>query len=309
MSAIRIALIGLGKIARDQHLAAIRGSTSFELAATASPDCSGLEDCPHFRDIEALLAGEIGCDAVALCTPPQRRFELAARAIAAGKHVLLEKPPGTTPSDLIALEEMARAAAISLFTSWHSRFAGGVEPAKAWLAGREIRTVEIVWREDVRVWHPGQTWIWKPGGLGVFDPGINALSIATHILPGPLRVTTASLDVPRNVAMPIAAQLRLEGRAGLPVSVDLDFRQTGQQSWDIVVATDAGVLRLCNGGADLFLPTEHRSFEDREYAGLYARFADLIHAGASEVDARPLQLVADAFLLGERQAVEAFYDS
>jgi D-galactose 1-dehydrogenase len=43
--------------------------------------------------------------------------------------------------------------------------------------------VNVIWREDVRVWHPGQDWIWQPGGLGVFDPGINALSIITHILP------------------------------------------------------------------------------------------------------------------------------
>jgi hypothetical protein len=43
--------------------------------------------------------------------------------------------------------------------------------------------VEIVWHEDVRKWHPGQQWIWEPGGFGVFDPGINALSIATRIFP------------------------------------------------------------------------------------------------------------------------------
>ena len=32
-------------------------------------------------------------------------------------------------------------------------------------------------------WHPGQEWIWQAGGFGVFDPGINALSIVTRILP------------------------------------------------------------------------------------------------------------------------------
>ena len=51
-----------------------------------------------------------------------------------------------------------------------------------WLAGRTIRRVECTWKEDVRVWHPGQAWIWEPG-IGVFDPGINALSVLTRILP------------------------------------------------------------------------------------------------------------------------------
>jgi hypothetical protein len=54
-----------------------------------------------------------------------------------------------------------------------------------------IYTVRIEWREDVRVWHPGQTWIWEPGGFGVSDPGINALSVATRILPRPFFLTNA----------------------------------------------------------------------------------------------------------------------
>lgn len=305
---IRIALVGLGKIARDQHLAAIRDNGAFVLAATVSPDTTGMDAVAHFPDFASLLAEGPPFDGIALCTPPQVRFELAACAIAAGKHVLLEKPPGATPSEVLSLEEMARAAGVSLFTAWHSRFAGGVGPARDWLAGRTIIEVDIVWREDVRVWHPGQSWIWRPGGLGVFDPGINALSILTAILPGPWRLAEAQLEVPENVVMPIAAALRLEGEAGFPVRVDLDFRQTGAQSWDIVVTTSAGVMRLANGGADLSLPTEHRHFEDREYAGIYARFHDLIRAGGRDVDVRPLQLVADAFLLANRQVVAAFHD-
>ena len=47
----------------------------------------------------------------------------------------------------------------------------------SWSSGR------IIWKEDVHHWHPGQRWIWEPGGFGVFDPGINALSVLTEILP------------------------------------------------------------------------------------------------------------------------------
>jgi D-galactose 1-dehydrogenase/L-arabinose 1- dehydrogenase len=42
-----------------------------------------------------------------------------------------------------------------------------------------------------------------------------------------------------------------------------------------------------------------------EYPRLYARFAALCGAGSSEVDWRPFQLVADAFLVGERRTVAA----
>jgi predicted dehydrogenase len=84
-----------------------------------------------------------------------------------------------------------REQGVTLFASWHSRFAAGVPAAKAWLATHDIRAVDIQWREDVRRWHPGQTWIWEAGGLGVFDPGINALSILTEIMPREVFVTDA----------------------------------------------------------------------------------------------------------------------
>jgi D-galactose 1-dehydrogenase len=43
-----------------------------------------------------------------------------------------------------------------------------------------------------------------------------------------------------------------------------------------------------------------------EYPALYRRFADLTSKGECDVDLAPLQIVADAFLLGRRRSVEAF---
>jgi D-galactose 1-dehydrogenase len=129
---------------------------------------------------------------VSLCTPPQPRHALAHLALAAGKHVMLEKPPGATLSEVEDLRLTAAERGLTLQTTWHSRYAQGVAPAREWLADKTIKSVRIDWREDVRVWHPGQTWIWEAGGLGVFDPGINALSIATAILPRPFFLTGAT---------------------------------------------------------------------------------------------------------------------
>lgn len=305
---IRLAVVGIGKIARDQHFPAIAANPDFLLAATVSRQATTLDGIPHFATLDALLDAGTPIDAVALCTPPQVRYALAARAIAAGLHVFLEKPPGATLSEVTALRTQAGAAGISLFASWHSRYAAGVAPARAWLASRHIDRVSIIWREDVRVWHPGQAWIWEPGGLGVFDPGINALSILTHVLPRPVFLQEATLSLPENRAAPIAADLRLSDTAGTPIHMDLDWRQTGPQSWDILVETDAGTLHLAKGGAVLTLPTGTQQSADIEYPGLYARFADLIHQGRSDVDTDPLCLVADAFLRGKRMTVEPFHD-
>lgn len=304
-----LALVGLGKIARDQHLPAIAATPGLRLAAIASRSAPAT-DLPLYPDLAALLAAEPGIDGVTLCTPPQGRFDQAHTALLAGKHLMLEKPPGATLSEVQALQELAAAQGVTLFATWHSREAAGVAPARDWLAGRRIRRVEVVWKEDVRHWHPGQAWIWEPGGLGVFDPGINALSIVTAILPEPMRLERADLSFPANRAAPIAADLAFRTASGAPVTAAFDWRQTGPQSWDIRVETeDGGRLLLTHGGSRLTLDgAPALEAEDAEYRRLYARFSDLVASGRSDVDLAPLTHVADAFLLGRRIEVEAFED-
>ena len=298
----------MGKIAHDQHVPAIAGNADITLAATVSRHGEGVADVPHFKDIDELIASGLAIDAVALCTPPQVRRAIAQYCIEQGWHVFLEKPPGATLAEVIALRDAAAAKGVSLFASWHSRYADGVEPARAWLAEREVKRAKITWREDVRVWHPGQDWIWEPGGFGVFDPGINALSIATRILPRPFFLRQAVLSLPANRAAPIAARMTFSDSRGTPIAMDLDWRQTGPQTWDILVETDAGDCHLSKGGSVLTLPSGTERRDDHEYPGLYARFATLVREKRSDVDVAPLRLVADAFLRGEREMVEAFED-
>lgn len=302
---IRIAVVGMGKIAKDQHLPAIAAVPDFDLVATVSRSGESIDGKPHFHDIEALAASGMEIDAVALCTPPQVRRRIAQFAIDQGWHVFLEKPPGATLSEVEALRKAADARGISLFASWHSRFADGVEPARAWLAGRTIRSATITWREDVRVWHPGQDWIWEPGGFGVFDPGINALSIVTEILPGDWVVHRADLHVPDGRMSPLAADIDLTC-GDIPVTAAFDFLHEGPQQWDIVVETDGGTLKLSMGGAILDIDGTVTEATDAEYPGLYAKFAALVGSRSSDVDVTPLRLVADAFLVGRRTIVPAF---
>lgn len=306
--AIRLGIVGTGKIVRDQHLAAIAGNPAFALVATADPAAAALPGVPHYPDMAAMLAAHPHMQALAICTTPQARGQLVLDAVARGLHVLCEKPPASGMAQAQAMADAARAAGTTLFAAWHSRFAAGVEPARAWLAGRAIRSISITWREDVCHWHPGQRWIDLAGGMGVFDPGINALSILTALLAEPVTMASASLEVPDNWQTPIATRLAMRTASGLPVAADFDFRQQGPQTWRIAVETDAGTLALDLGGAQLTLPGQAASppAPDGEYAALYARFADLIARGESDFDLAPLALVADAFLLGERHPAPVF---
>jgi D-galactose 1-dehydrogenase len=308
MAPIKLAIVGVGKIVRDQHLPAVARNADYQLIAAASRN-GVVDGIDNYKSIEEMLAAKPEIEAVSLCMPPQFRYEAALRALEAGKHVFLEKPPGATISEVEDLQRIAAAKGVSLLASWHSRYAPAVEEAKSFLAASPIRSMTVTWKEDVRHWHPNQAWIWEPGGLGVFDPGINALSIVTHILPKPVFLTSATLEFPENRDAPIAASLSFSNADKLAVEAVFDWRQTGKQSWDIEAETDGGTMRLADGGARLFIDGKLISeAPEQEYPELYRRFAAIIKAGESDADIAPLTHVADAFMLGKRKFVEAFHD-
>jgi D-galactose 1-dehydrogenase len=308
MHPIRLGLVGYGKIAQDQHVPAIHADPRFELVAVATlgQHCPGVD---NFASLAELLADGPQVDAIAFCTPPQGRFALVEQALAAGKHVLVEKPPCSTLGEAMALVGAVEQAGVSGLFAWHSRFAPGVLNAKQWLAGKTLKQVRVDWKEQVRKWHPGQTWIWQAGGLGVFDPGINALSIVTDLLPDALFVKSAALSVPSNCQSPMAASLQIRSGESIEVLAEFDFDHSENEQWSIELHSDNGVLRLDSGGAQVSIDgVAQQVSEEGEYAAVYRHFAELIHAGKSDLDLQPLRVVADSFFVGSKQTVDAFYE-
>ena len=307
--AFKLAIIGLGKIAQDQHLPVVAKNKEFELAAVVSSR-GGRGHVPAFRTPAELFASGIKLDAVSLCMPPEPRFAIARDALDAGLHVLMEKPPTPTVGELDAITEHAKVRGRILFTTWHSQYNKAVNEAQRLLKAKRVTRMHVSWKEDVRHWHPGQEWIWEPGGFGVFDPGINAFSIVTKILPQPVFVKSAMLETPRNKATPIGAQITFkpswDGDAEL--TADLDWRQTGEQSWNIDVETADGLqLALRRGGTELYVGGKlMASAPPEEYEDIYIHFAELLREGRSHVDKAPLQLVSDCFMLGRRTDTEPF---
>jgi predicted dehydrogenase len=302
---LKLGLLGIGKIARDQHIPALMASRDFDLVACASRNAH-VDGVANFTDLEAMLAEVPQLDCVSICTPPQAHFAAALTALRAGKHVMLEKPPTATTRQIALLADEAARHGRTLFQSWHSRFAASVDAAREWVRARTLTGGRIVWKEDVHQWHPGQQWIWEAGGFGVFDPGINALSVLTEVLANEVCVETAVLAFPENQQAPIAADVHLRIEGGVTVEAEFDFRQKGEQSWDIELFTTTGRLKLSQGGATLEIDGEVIAADQGlagEYPRLYSRFASLCSVARSEVDWRPFQLVADAFLIGERRIV------
>ncbi|WP_089997178.1 Gfo/Idh/MocA family protein [Cognatiyoonia koreensis] len=298
----KIALVGIGEIARNQHDPSIRNSDAWELAATVSRSGS-LKGVEAFTDMDAMLAARPDISVISLCLPPVPRFDYAKKAIAAGRHVMLEKPPGATLAEVHALQRLADDAGVVLFATWHSRMAKGVAAAKAFLSDKQIDNVHIDWQESVRKWHPGQTWIAQPGGMGVMDPGINALSIMTEVLPMAVHLTGATLRFPENWDTPIMADLTFTQ----DVTASFDWTREKDEQWEIHITAGSDQVTLIEGGNRCLINGEETSQTALdEYPALYARMSDLLANGTSDVDLSPMVHVSDAFTLGKRINIPAF---
>jgi len=305
---VKLGLVGYGAIARAQHEPAIAATDGIELVALADP-AARHDRLPVYPGLAAMLGAHPEITAVSLCQPPIARYAAACEAISAGRHVMLEKPPAATLAEAQALEQLARDAGVTLFAAWHSRAGAAVGPARDWLAHAAIRSVRIEWKEDVRHWHPGQRWIWSEGGFGVFDPGINALSILTEIMPTRVDLIAAHLEVPGNCATPIAARLEMTGPGGCVVEAEFDWRQTGPQTWNIACETDKGSLLLSEGGNRLAIDGVDLGVgPEDEYRALYRRFAELVARGESDADFEPLRLVEEALVRGRSCPTHPFAD-
>jgi len=300
---MKVALVGIGKIAVDQHVPSIQNSGDWELGATVSR--SGIvAGVPAYTDLETMLAENADIEVISLCLPPVPRFDYAAACIRAGRHVMLEKPPGATLSEVNLLENMANEAGVVLFATWHSRMAKGVAAAKVALSGKTIQEGHIDWKEDVRKWHPGQDWVWEPGGMGVLDPGINALSILTEILPTPVHLRHGVLHVPSNRQTPVSAELAFSDS----VTASFDWLNEGQQLWEMhLTATDGTTVLLKDGGNTCVINDKVQAPASLdEYPALYARMRDLIKNKSSDVDLAPMVHVSDIMTLSDRKIAPSF---
>ena len=71
--------------------------------------------------------------------------------------------------------------------------------------------------------------------------------------------------------------------------------------------TDGLKIKLSDGGSKLECDGQPPFVgAPDEYPDIYRDFAALLDKGASQVDPRPFQLLADAFMVGQRVQVEAF---
>ncbi len=124
MSALRVGVVGVGSIGKN-HARIYADSKQATLSAVYDANLSVAKDiakkygCEAVPDLDALIAS---VDCASVCTPTTTHFEVASRLLAAGKHLLVEKPITETTDQARKLAELAKANNLILQVGHIERF-------------------------------------------------------------------------------------------------------------------------------------------------------------------------------------------
>jgi predicted dehydrogenase len=145
----RIALVGCGYWG-PKVIRAAASLPEVEIAALVDRELSLAEGVQrHFpaARIESSLSDVLTdetIDAVIIATPPETHFELAAEALAAGKHALVEKPLALTADDCRTLGAQALDAGLILMVGHTFRFSPAVQHVRQLIAQHELGEVYYI---------------------------------------------------------------------------------------------------------------------------------------------------------------------
>jgi predicted dehydrogenase len=189
---VRIALVGAGNIA-DRYAASIRAAPALELAGATDLDPARAEALVAARggraypDLAAVLADDT-VDAVVNLTAPQAHHEVAAAALAAGKHVHNEKPLALRHEDARRLIALAAEHGVRLSSAPATLLGEAQQTFWKLIRDGAVGRPRVVYAEAnwdrIERWHPDPRSLYAVGPL--VDVGVYPLTIVTAIF-GPVR--------------------------------------------------------------------------------------------------------------------------
>ncbi len=231
---VRVGIVGVGAAARRHHLPVLTGMRGVRVTALCDPSEEqaalatkrfGLK-AQWFLVLERMLEeGEV--DVAHICSPGHLHFRQALAAVAAGKHVLVEKPPAHSVAEAVALAEAARSAGVKVGCVFNTRYKPLVQELRA-LIERGLLG-EIVKVHAVH--HGGMVfadapWLWDEtqSKYLLYENGIHLVDLLVYLLGPHARVMHAEPFAQRavNVTTEIQALIRFESGATAFLDVTQD---------------------------------------------------------------------------------------
>ena len=315
MPPLRIGLLSTARIGRAIVDGARRSSGAAEVVAVASRDRARAEAFGRDHGIERALGSyeellaDPGVDAVYVALPPSLHVEWAQRALAAGKHVLVEKPLSRDPAAVERLFDAAERAGLVVIEGFMWRHQPQATRLQELALGGAIGELRLVRAHfSGMLDRPGDP-RWDPalGGGTLLDMGTYCVNASRLVAGEPEEAWAEAVLAPSGVDVRVAAALRFPGDVlgHFDCAFDLPFRSEvevvgseGTLRLSPAFARDDGVLELRRGDdvERVELPRTHRFGLQVENFAAAVRGDEPPLLGREETvaQARALDLVARA---------------
>ncbi len=196
---INIAIVGTGGMAKN-HAEMFAAATGCQVVAVCDIDLAKANAFAQAHGIAKVydtlddLLADPDIDGVSNVTPDKFHKPVSLQIIAAGKHVLCEKPLAVSAADAKEMADAAKDAGVINMVNLSYRDAPAIQDARSRVAAGEIGRVMHVdasylqsWLVSNQwgVWHSEDTWLWRlssaHGSKGVLgDVGIHILDFASY---------------------------------------------------------------------------------------------------------------------------------
>ncbi|MGI5242736.1 Gfo/Idh/MocA family protein [Dactylosporangium sp. CA-139066] len=291
MRPLGLGLVGAGEVAA-RHVQAADSVPEVRIAATYDlrPERSTVPD------FDALLAHP-GVEVVVLTVPHALHEDLAVRALAAGKHVLVEKPMATTTAACARMIAAAEAAGTVLWVGQQQRQFAHVRAARDLLRSGELGEIRAY--REIRSNHygPGRpAWFFDPGlaGGGVaMLVGIHTIDRAAILLGAAPVAVAATTETPPGWRIETSAEGELFFDA--PFTCHFRWYSAEDFQYDTTVECERGALHLDPAGLTVAGRRVVDFDADREYTESFARqyraLARTVREGAG-MDIQPAEGLA-----------------
>jgi predicted dehydrogenase len=293
---IKWGVLGNATIARKCVIPAIQKSESGRVAALATrfpadaEDTAARFDIPRIYEGYETLLSDDAIDAVYIPLPNHLHLPWTLKSLAAGKHVLCEKPLALSADEAEKMAAAAKDAGRLLMEALMYRFHPRSRKIKKMVAAGEIGVPRIVraafcFHIDRKVFESGSNIRLKPdmGGGSLLDTGCYCVSVARWFLDAePTSVQAQAIYHPGGVDCQLVATINFADKA--LATIETSFISSLQQTYTIVGSEAA--IELPH---DAFIPWEKDTiFTVREQAEESGR--EYTIAGADEY-----QLMVDHF--------------
>jgi UDP-N-acetylglucosamine 3-dehydrogenase len=191
---VRLAISGAGAITERAHIPAFLALPEIEIVAIQSRTVEKAQRLAEsllsgakpriYRDYDEMLSNEHP-DAVGIFTPNALHCEFTLKAIAAGAHVLVEKPMAPTAAEARRMTAAAKQAGRVLMVAMQRRYGGLERPIRRALDAGAIGTANFIRARlshgGPHLWAPGQNWFFdraESGGGAMLDLGVHIADLA-----------------------------------------------------------------------------------------------------------------------------------